>query len=127
MVVVGLVLTFSLATVAWIEIKSSQRPVSDPRIVPLTSNLDGKATLLFSRRGRIAYVWDGGDGKSTAVYVKLIGAGDPVRLTGKEDGAFSPAWSPDGVGSPCFETSGRNGSVNSPCIWGALTRADTSG
>ena len=51
----------------------------------------------FSPDGtRVAYTWNGTDGKHFAIYVKLIGAGDPVRLTRDTGRDFSPAWSPDG-------------------------------
>jgi Tol biopolymer transport system component len=45
---------------------------------------------------RVAYAWNGTEGKRFAIYSKLIGAGDPVRITRDLARDFSPAWSPDG-------------------------------
>jgi Tol biopolymer transport system component len=44
----------------------------------------------------VAYAWSGEDGKNFDIYVKLIDAGHPLRLTnGPEEDAW-PAWPPDG-------------------------------
>jgi Tol biopolymer transport system component len=51
----------------------------------------------FSPDGdRIAFTWDGGDLKNVDIYVKLIGAGSPLRLTTSPAQDTSPVWSPDG-------------------------------
>jgi len=73
------------------------RQVGDIRVVPLTANLGLELHPSFSPDGtRVAYAWNGTDGKNFAIYVKLIGAGDPVRITRDLGRDFSPAWSPDG-------------------------------
>ena len=70
---------------------------NDIRVVPLTANLGLELQPSFSPDGtRVAYVWNGKDGKNFAIYVKLIGAGDPIRITRDLARDFSPAWSPDG-------------------------------
>lgn len=75
----------------------SGRHGSDIRVVPLTANLGLELQPSFSPDGtRVAYVWNGTEGKNFAIYVKLIGAGDPVRITLDLARDFSPAWSPDG-------------------------------
>jgi len=72
-------------------------PGAHSRVVPLTSNLGLELQPSFSPDGtRVAYTWNGTDGQSFAIYVKLIGAGDPVRITRDLARDFSPAWSPDG-------------------------------
>src|SRR6185295_11036091 len=44
---------------------------------------------------RVAFVWQ--IGENSAIYVKLIGSGDPVRITQDPASYYSsPAWSPDG-------------------------------
>jgi Tol biopolymer transport system component/DNA-binding winged helix-turn-helix (wHTH) protein len=68
----------------------------DIQVVPLTANLGLELQPSFSPDAtRVAYVWNGTDRKF-AIYVKLIGAGDPVRITRDLARDFSPAWSPDG-------------------------------
>jgi Tol biopolymer transport system component len=75
----------------------STKDTADVRLVPLTSNPGLEMQPSFSPDGtRVAYVWNGMNGKNFAIYVKLIGAGDPVRITRDLARDFSPAWSPDG-------------------------------
>jgi Tol biopolymer transport system component len=51
----------------------------------------------FSPDGiQIAFTWTGDSGDNLDLYVKLIGAGTPLRLTTDPAEDFSPAWSPDG-------------------------------
>jgi serine/threonine protein kinase/DNA-binding winged helix-turn-helix (wHTH) protein/WD40 repeat protein len=76
------------------------------RIAPFTGLPGLEDEPAISPNGKeIAYVWDGGSRTSPAqaaphppghIYVKLIGAGAPLRLT--QDSFFDqdPAWSPDG-------------------------------
>ncbi len=46
----------------------------------------------------IAFVWDGSDRKGYDLYVQLIGADLPLRLTYEKRGLVGPpAWSPDGT------------------------------
>lgn len=71
--------------------------MGDVRVVPLTANMGLELQPSFSPDGtRVAYVWNGTDGKDFAIYVKLVGAGEPVRITRDLARDFSPAWSPDG-------------------------------
>ena len=67
------------------------------RVVPLTANPGMELQPAFFPDGtRIAYAWNGMDAGPFAIYTKLIGAGDPVRITRDVARDFSPAWSPDG-------------------------------
>src|SRR5262249_30787008 len=45
---------------------------------------------------QLAFTWTGGSGNVSHIYVKLIGAGTPLRLTNSMKSDFSPVWSPDG-------------------------------
>jgi len=69
----------------------------DLRVTSLTADPGMQIQPSFSPDGsRVAYAWNG-PGKGTfAIYVKLIGSGDPVRITNVSSSTFSPAWSPDG-------------------------------
>jgi Tol biopolymer transport system component/DNA-binding winged helix-turn-helix (wHTH) protein len=68
------------------------------RTIPITSAAGDAITPVFSPDGReIAFVWDGSDRKGYDVYVQLIGADLPLRLTYLKRGLIGiPAWSPDG-------------------------------
>ncbi len=51
----------------------------------------------FSPDGnQIAFVWEGAEGNNPDIYLKLIDAGEPLRLTTDAAPDFSPVWSPDG-------------------------------
>ena len=69
------------------------RPLS---AIPVTSEPGDELCPSFSPDGtRIAYEWDEGHGDSH-IFIKLVGAGDPLRLTSVAAHEFGPAWSPDG-------------------------------
>ncbi|MGH9835675.1 MAG: protein kinase domain-containing protein [Blastocatellia bacterium] len=68
-----------------------------PRVVPFTSFPGNECCPTFSPDGnQIAFVWDGGKGNNTDIYVKLIDAESPLRLTTNPAEDTAPAWSPDG-------------------------------
>jgi hypothetical protein len=68
-----------------------------PRIVPFTSLPGLKRQPAFSPEGnQIAFTWNGDQGEQYSIYVKLIEAGSPLRLTESPGVDASPAWSPDG-------------------------------
>jgi Tol biopolymer transport system component/DNA-binding winged helix-turn-helix (wHTH) protein len=86
--------------------------ITNNRVVPLTSNAGMELQPSFSPDGtRIAYVWDRADGKNFSIYVKLIGAGDPVRITKGAERDFSPAWSPDGRWIAALRDFGPEGAI----------------
>lgn len=65
--------------------------------VPLTSFQGRETQLAFSPDGQqIAFVWNGPQGDNPDIYVKLIGAETPLRLTTNTAADTKPAWSPDG-------------------------------
>jgi Tol biopolymer transport system component/predicted Ser/Thr protein kinase len=67
------------------------------KIVPFTSSPGRKSTPVFSPDGNeIAYHWKGERDDNSDIYVMLIGAGTPLRLTTDPAADFSPTWSPDG-------------------------------
>jgi eukaryotic-like serine/threonine-protein kinase len=67
------------------------------KILPFTSSPGTKFTPAFSPDGNeIAYTWTGEKGDNADIYVKLIGAGSPLRLTTDPAEDSDPAWSPDG-------------------------------
>jgi Tol biopolymer transport system component/DNA-binding winged helix-turn-helix (wHTH) protein len=65
--------------------------------VPLTSYPGYQLFPSFSPEGgRVVFSWDEPGKRVSNLYIKLIGAGDAVRLTNNPAGDFGPAWSPDG-------------------------------
>jgi eukaryotic-like serine/threonine-protein kinase len=75
----------------------AKTPLAAPMtIVPLTSLPGWERQPAFSPDGnQLAFSWDGG-GDNADIYVQLIGAGTPLRLTTDRADDQSPAWSPDG-------------------------------
>jgi Tol biopolymer transport system component/serine/threonine protein kinase len=75
----------------------SARSGAPLKVTPLTSSPYPERNVAFSPDGRqVAYVWTGEKGDNFDLYVKLIGAGEPLRLTNSLGLEMSPAWSPDG-------------------------------
>ncbi|MBV8632113.1 MAG: PD40 domain-containing protein [Silvibacterium sp.] len=68
------------------------------RIVPITTAPGDAIWPVFSPDDReIAFVWDGPERKHYDLYVQLVGAELPLRLTHTTSGELGlPAWSPDG-------------------------------
>jgi eukaryotic-like serine/threonine-protein kinase len=68
-----------------------------PRIVPFTSFPGNECCPTFSPDGnQIAFTWNGENRENANIYVKLIDAGLPLRLTNNPAAESTPAWSPDG-------------------------------
>jgi Tol biopolymer transport system component/DNA-binding winged helix-turn-helix (wHTH) protein len=67
-------------------------------ITPFTSYPGVVQSPTFSPDGeRIAFAWTGSPRKANwSIYVKLIGAEQPLKLTDAGGEDFAPAWSPDG-------------------------------
>jgi len=66
------------------------------RTVPLTNYLGRQIDPAISPDGKqVAFAWDGELGGNFDIYVKLVDAGTPLRLTSSPADKVSPAWSPD--------------------------------
>lgn len=66
------------------------------RISPVTTGLGMERNASFSPDGtQVVYEWDRED-KGRHIYIKEVGAGDPVPLTSGESAEYGPEWSPDG-------------------------------
>ncbi|HEY7305460.1 MAG TPA: winged helix-turn-helix domain-containing protein [Bryobacteraceae bacterium] len=83
--------------VIWLAEKSHSISYPDPRVTSLTTDPGMQIQPSFSPDGsRVAYAWNGPKENTFGIYVKLIGSGDPVRITNVDSSFLSPAWSPDG-------------------------------
>lgn len=89
-----------LALAAAIVLFSRTKPAAQAgqfRAVPLTANAGIESTPSFSPDGnQVAFSWDGEKQDNVDIYIKLVGAGAPLRLTSDPAVDRSPAWSPDG-------------------------------
>jgi DNA-binding winged helix-turn-helix (wHTH) protein len=82
---------------AWRANRSSTQGGIPSPAVPLTSYPGFQGFPTFSPEGtRVAFAWDGPGNHPSNIYVKLLGAQEPIRLTSGENGDIAPAWSPDG-------------------------------
>jgi Tol biopolymer transport system component/predicted Ser/Thr protein kinase len=75
----------------------SESSLPPMKVMPFTNFAGHEGTPAFSPDGnQIAFAWDGGTSDNIDIYVKLIGAGAPLRLTTHPGIDRSPTWSPDG-------------------------------
>jgi Tol biopolymer transport system component/DNA-binding winged helix-turn-helix (wHTH) protein len=82
----------------WITLRPSTRG-SDLllKTIPLTSFQGRESQVAFSPDGnQVAFVWGGPQDDNPDIYVKLIGAETPLRLTTNPAMETKPVWSPDG-------------------------------
>jgi Tol biopolymer transport system component/DNA-binding winged helix-turn-helix (wHTH) protein len=74
--------------------RSSQPPLDAN---PLTSFPGQQTQAAFSPDGKqIVFVWNGPQGGTSNIYIKLIGTETPLRLTNGPWSDTKPVWSPDG-------------------------------
>ncbi len=75
-----------------------KRQSAPPVVVPLTA-YPGFATApsLSPDGSQVAFAWNGPNGDDFDIYVKLVGQGEPHRVTADPStNDFRPTWSPDG-------------------------------
>ena len=96
----GLITATLLAAYLWIWPRMTRHSAGPaPAVVPITSFAGNKDHASFSPDGnQIAFAWNGGSATSRSrdIYVKGVGAGEPLRIAGGPEDEFLPAWSPDG-------------------------------
>jgi Tol biopolymer transport system component len=79
--------------------------------MPLTTLPGLERSPSFSPDGnQIAFSWDGDTGNAD-IYVKLVGAGSPLRLTTSSAPDVHPAWSPDGLSIAFVRISEEEGGI----------------
>src|SRR5208337_69703 len=77
--------------------KNSASSFPPMKTIAFTSFRGYATAPAFSPEGNsIAFAWNGDQGHNFDIYVKLIDAGSPLRLTNDPAAEGDPAWSPDG-------------------------------
>ncbi len=67
------------------------------RVVPFSGATGRENTPSFSPDGKqLAYSWNGDEAVANDIYVRIIGTGEPLRLTNTEANEHYPTYSPDG-------------------------------
>ncbi|MBL8171941.1 MAG: PD40 domain-containing protein [Acidobacteria bacterium] len=75
----------------------SAENAATPKIAPFTSYVNRENYPAFSPDDKmLAFTWDGQQGNNIDIYVKLLDAETPLRLTTDPAADISPTWSPDG-------------------------------
>ena len=77
---------------------------------------------------QVAFAW-GPEGGNPDIYVKLIGPGEPIRLTNTPEDERMPQWSPDGRWIAFPRSAGLGGIVAVPALGGperVITREKVS-
>ena len=87
----------ALALAVWLWRTFRQSDLPSMTVVPLTTYPGRERFPTFSPDGnQVAFCWDGEKRDNLDIYVKLIGAEPPIRLTRDPADDYGPAWSPDG-------------------------------
>jgi serine/threonine protein kinase len=80
----------------WRSTKTAPEPEKEVTVVPLTAHPGDERDPSFSPDGsQVAFAW-GPEGGNPDIYVKLVGPGEPIRLTNTPEDERMPQWSPDG-------------------------------
>jgi Tol biopolymer transport system component/DNA-binding winged helix-turn-helix (wHTH) protein len=95
--VVAGTLLVAVAVLGWRVAQNSSASLPPLRVTTFAS-LPGEAQMpAFAPDGeRIAFVWNGPEGKNWDIYVKTVGSDPPMRLTSDAGADKCPTWSPDG-------------------------------
>jgi Tol biopolymer transport system component/serine/threonine protein kinase len=83
--------------IPWRRLPTSNVAAPDERVMQITNYVGSESEPSFSPDGEeLVFTWQGEDGGNVDVYRKLLGSGEPLRLTRDPADDISPAWSPDG-------------------------------
>jgi Tol biopolymer transport system component/DNA-binding winged helix-turn-helix (wHTH) protein len=119
--VLFLAISVAVALQHWGSLPFSTSQASAPavRVVPFTTSPGAEFAPAFSPDGKqIAFVWDRFDGKPADLYVKFIGAEEPLRLSHSTGSVCAATWSPDGQYVAFGRSSGSAGTFIVPALTG---------
>ena len=106
-------LVVAVALLSWQSIpwRLSRRP-PEPTVVPLTTYPGTEWMPSLSPDGNyVAFQWNGEAEDTPDIYVKLVGPGDPIRLTKDPVPELLPTWSPDGTQIAFLREEGEPGAI----------------
>jgi len=125
---------FALLAVAaiWFAVSrpTNRSPSASQKIIPFTTFPGSESNPAISPDGKqIAFAWRGESGENVDIYVKLVGAGESLRLTSEPAIERNPVWSPDGSQIAFLRESPGSGSIYVvPSLGGTARKlADTYG
>jgi Tol biopolymer transport system component len=93
-VLAGIAILLVAVVAIWL-CRAASQPA--PSAVSLTRYPGLQIQPAFSPDGKkVAFAWDGEKHENFDIYIKIVGAGAPLRLTSNPAAEHHPAWSPDG-------------------------------
>jgi len=96
----------------WYQRSQPSRPVLQPTESLLFSAPGFLAQPNLSPDGnQVAFTCDGGTNGYTQIYLKVVGSGEPLRLTNGNANALSPVWSRDGAAIAYTSSNGDNRAI----------------
>src|SRR5262249_55572269 len=87
----------SMVTIWWLHRTPVEKPQDALVVEPLTSLPGLQSHPSFSPNGdQVAFLWQKPGESETDFYIKLVGPGDPIKISSGAGQYTSPEWSPDG-------------------------------
>lgn len=127
--VVSGVLVLGILAAFWFLGRRGDRRSAGPeyKTLPLTSYLGTETQPAFSPDGnQIAFAWKDENGDHQHIYVKLLGAETPLKVTSDPTDDYSPTWSPDGHSIAFLRVGSRErGIYTVPAIGGSARKVFT--
>ncbi len=120
---VAVIVIAAISVGLWLYFSMPRRepPPAPMKAAPFTSFPNEETEPAFSPDGnQLAFSWNEKGGALFDIYVKMVGAGEPLQLTTHRGSDISPAWSPDGRSIAFIRVQGNdNGIYTTPALRGA--------
>jgi eukaryotic-like serine/threonine-protein kinase len=118
---VALIVLLAGGAAWWRSTRTATEPAKEVTVLPLTAHPGDERDPSFSPDGsQVAFAW-GPEGRAPDIYVKLVGPGEPIRLTNTPEDERMPQWSPDGRWIAFPRSLGKNGIIAVPALGGPET------